>query len=101
MRAQELAARNAAGGALGPLHALRGTPQAGFSGRTPCEFLHPGVGCNRQSVNFLPQAYLRALPVYAPGSLGALRYLGLCAYLGARTAYAPGSAGLYSPNGFN
>jgi len=60
---QELAARNAAGAAPAPLHALRSTPQAGFVGRNPCGFLHAGVTCNQNSIKFLQQAYLRALPV--------------------------------------
>lgn len=60
---QELALRNAAGRRPGPLQKLQGTPHAGFVGRTPCGFLHEGRGCNEHTLHFLPQAYLRALPV--------------------------------------
>ena len=50
-----------------PLAALAGTRLEHFRGTVPCGYLHPHQGCIRHSLGFLPQAYLRALPVYFPG----------------------------------
>lgn len=51
----------------GPLPALRGTQCfEHYHGNIPCEFLHPGMSCTAHILTFLPQAYLRALPVYLP-----------------------------------
>lgn len=63
---QELARNNALGLAPRRLPQLHGTPHADFCERTPCSYLHPGHNCTTSMVAFLPQAYLRALPVYAP-----------------------------------
>lgn len=49
------------------LRALQGTPHAAFCGTIPCGFLHPGQSCPSALATFLPQAYLRALPVYVVG----------------------------------
>ena len=62
---QELADRNSTGAAPAALRALRGTPCEDFVGRVPCDFLHPGMSHDANTFQFLPQAYLRALPVYA------------------------------------
>ena len=64
--AQELANRNATGLPPRKLAALQGTRHADFCHRLPCDFLHPGRSCAANVVTFLPQAYWRALPVYAP-----------------------------------
>ena len=66
LSAQELANRNARGLPPRQLAALQGTRHAGFCDRLPCGFLHPGRSCSANVVTFLPQAYWRALPVYAP-----------------------------------
>jgi hypothetical protein len=60
---QELADRNATGAAPARLRALQETPCADFVGRVPCDFLHPGISHDANTAQFLPQAYLRALPV--------------------------------------
>lgn len=61
--AQELALRNSAGRKPGTLQALQGTRWAGFAGRQPCGFLHDGQTCNEKFVTYVPQEFLRALPV--------------------------------------
>ena len=48
------------------LRALRGTPHEAFCGSVPCSFLHRGKSCPRANLEFLPEAFLRALPVYLP-----------------------------------
>lgn len=63
MLLQELAQRNSAGKRPGPLAALQGGPHADFAERTPCGFMHEGLSCSQHTLHFLPQAYLRALPV--------------------------------------
>jgi hypothetical protein len=60
---QELALRNSAGRKPGTLQALQGTRWAGFAGRQPCGFLHDGQTCNEKFVTYVPQEFLRALPV--------------------------------------
>lgn len=63
---QELAMNNHLGKAPAKLASLQGSPHHDFCGHLPCDFLHPGRGCVTNFFAFLPQAYLRALPVYAP-----------------------------------
>ena len=55
--------RNSADRRPSPLRALAGTKHADFAGRQPHHFLHEGASCNGHLLTFLPQAYLRALPV--------------------------------------
>jgi hypothetical protein len=54
--------------ATGPLRSLAGTRLQHYRGAVPCGFLHPGKGCSRHAATFFPAAYLRALPVYLPGT---------------------------------
>lgn len=61
---------HAAAATAGPLASLAGTPLAGFQDPVYCGVLHPGQGCWEHSASFLPQSYLRSLPVYFPGDLG-------------------------------
>lgn len=67
---REMCARSAAGvpmcPAAGPLAALKGTPHESFTGIKPCDFLHPGMSCTAHTVSFIPEGYLRAIPVYLP-----------------------------------
>ena len=63
---QELATRNREGEPLRRLLSLQGTRHHDFCDQLPCGFLHPGRDCFPNFFAFLPQAYLRALPVYAP-----------------------------------
>lgn len=63
---REMCHRHAAGVPPGRLRSLRGTPHEKFTGKIPCEFLHPGTTCSEHTMRFLPEAYLRALPVYIP-----------------------------------
>jgi hypothetical protein len=64
--AQELAGRNSAGRKPGRLQALQGTRWAGFAERQPCGFLHGGQTCNEKLITYVPQEFLRALPVWVP-----------------------------------
>lgn len=61
---RELIARPAAG--PGPLASLRGTRQAGLAAALPCDFMHPGRGCDAHALAFLPASYLRSLQIYVP-----------------------------------
>lgn len=63
---QELARNNNLGLPPQKLAELQGTRHADFCERTPCGYLHPGRRCSTNVFAFLPRAYLRALPVYAP-----------------------------------
>lgn len=60
---QELAERNSAGRKPGTLRALQGTRWADFAERQPCGFLHEGQTCNQHLLTYVPQEFLRALPV--------------------------------------
>ncbi|KAK9825197.1 hypothetical protein WJX81_006470 [Elliptochloris bilobata] len=64
--ARELAHRHWHGLPPEPLAALVGTENEGLVAEHPCDWAHPGVGCNENALRFLPAAYLRALPVYLP-----------------------------------
>ena len=61
---KELCARNASGKAAAPLASLHDTPLADLATTVPCDFLHAGQTCSQHARGFLPQAYMRALPVY-------------------------------------
>ncbi|KAK9821013.1 hypothetical protein WJX74_000943 [Apatococcus lobatus] len=65
---RELMRRNKQGLPPGRLKSLDGcsSQAAAATSRRPCTFLHKGQGCNTHLLSFLPQAYLRALPVYLP-----------------------------------
>ncbi|KAK9806740.1 hypothetical protein WJX72_001016 [[Myrmecia] bisecta] len=63
---RELAIRNKQGLEPGPLKLLQHTDLRDFHARIPCGILHPGQTCNQHFASFLPEAYLRALPVYLP-----------------------------------
>lgn len=49
-----------------PYKSLQNTRFKNFKGTCPCEVLHPGQSCNGFMLNFFPDAYLRAIPVYLP-----------------------------------
>lgn len=61
---KEVCARNATKQPAATLAALQGTPMARMATTLPCDFLHAGQTCGQHARGFLPQAYLRALPVY-------------------------------------
>jgi hypothetical protein len=67
---REMCFRTAAGGpaaaAAAPLAPLVGTPHEHFQGHVPCEILHPGLSCNAHTAAFIPESYLRSIPVYLP-----------------------------------
>eukprot|EP00887_Chlorella_sp_A99_P007657 scaffold20.g7657.t1 len=63
---REQAARGTAGLPPARLSALRGTPHEAVVAAVPCAYLHPGLSCSGHAAAFLPEAFLRALPVYLP-----------------------------------
>lgn len=48
------------------LEALKGTGHLPICTRNVCDLLHPGQSCAGHLAQFLPSAYLKALPVYLP-----------------------------------
>ncbi|CAD7699855.1 unnamed protein product [Ostreobium quekettii] len=48
------------------LPAVQGTSHLPFYTRKACELLHPGQSCLSHMVGMLPEAYVRAFPVYVP-----------------------------------
>lgn len=63
---REQAARGTAGLPPARLSVLRGTPHEAVVAAVPCAYLHPGLSCSGHAAAFLPEAFLRALPVYLP-----------------------------------
>lgn len=68
-----MSGRAAAGHPPARLAALNGTELSAFCGATACQLVHPMQSCGQHALAFLPEAYLRALPVYFPGGCGVVQ----------------------------